>query len=98
LDCPEAEFLDEIQTIVLRVFLLAIHSPLCSFALRFYFLKLTQPLTVSTVQLLYTVKEKGGKPGRTLYPLSYGLRNPYRTSSLRTPKIMPRNLNEIVRS
>ncbi len=27
----------------------------------FYFLKLTQPLTVSTFQLLYTVKEKGQK-------------------------------------
>jgi hypothetical protein len=31
----EAEFLDEIQTKVLRVFLLAIHSHLYSFALRF---------------------------------------------------------------
>jgi hypothetical protein len=28
--------------------------------------------------LLYTVKEKGGKPDRKPYPLSYGLRNPYR--------------------
>jgi hypothetical protein len=56
---PEAEFLDEIQTKVLRVFLFAIHSNLYSFA---YFFKLTQPLTVSRVQLLYTVKEKGGKP------------------------------------
>ncbi len=42
----------------------------------FYFFKLTQPLTVSTVQLLYTVKEKGGKPDRKLYPLPYGLCNP----------------------
>jgi hypothetical protein len=49
----EAEFLDEIQTKILRVFLLAIHSHLYSFALRFYFFKLTQPLTVSTIQLLY---------------------------------------------
>jgi hypothetical protein len=30
------------------------------------------------VQLLYTVKEKGGKPNRQPYPLPYGLRNPYR--------------------
>ncbi len=30
----------------------------------FYFFKLTQPLIVSTVQLLFTVKEKGGKPDR----------------------------------
>jgi hypothetical protein len=32
---PEAEFLDEIQTKVLRVFLLAIHSHLYDVALRF---------------------------------------------------------------
>ncbi len=25
-----------------------------------------------------TVKKKGGKPKRKLYPLPYGLRNPYR--------------------
>jgi hypothetical protein len=66
--------LDEIQTKVLRVFLLAIHSRLYSF----YFFKLTQPLTVSRVQFLYIVKEKGGKPDRKPYPLPYGLRNPYR--------------------
>jgi hypothetical protein len=34
-----AEFLDEIRTKVLRVFLLAIHSHLYSFALRFLFLQ-----------------------------------------------------------
>jgi hypothetical protein len=51
---------------VLTVFLLAIHIHL-------YLFKLTQPLTVSTVQLMYTVKGKGGKP----YSLPYGLRNPY---------------------
>ncbi len=39
---------------------------------------LTQPLAVSTVQLLYTVKQKGGKPNRKPYPLPYGLRNPHR--------------------
>jgi hypothetical protein len=44
----------------------------------FYFFKLTQPLKVSTVQLLYTVKEKGGKPDKNPHPLLYGLRNPYR--------------------
>ncbi len=27
---------------------------------------------------LYSVKEKGGKPERKSYPLSYGLRNPHR--------------------
>ncbi len=36
---PEAEFLNEIQTKVLRVFPLAIHSHLYSFALRFIFLQ-----------------------------------------------------------
>ncbi len=37
--CAEAEFLDEIQTKVLRVFLFAIHSHLYSFALRFLFIQ-----------------------------------------------------------
>jgi hypothetical protein len=60
--------LDEIQT---KVFLLVIHSHHNSFALKLYFFKLTQPLTVS-------VKEKGGKPERKPYPLPCGLRNPYR--------------------
>ncbi len=55
---PEAKFLDEIQTKGIRVFLLAVHSHLYSFALRFYFFTLTQPPTVSTVQLLHTVNEK----------------------------------------
>ncbi len=35
----EAEFLDEVQTKVFRVFLLAIHSHLSTFALRFLFLQ-----------------------------------------------------------
>jgi hypothetical protein len=42
------------------------------------FFKFTQPLAVSAVQLLNTVKEKGGKPDRTPHHLPYGLRNPYR--------------------
>ncbi len=40
LDNLEAEFLDEIQTKVLRAFLLAIHSHLYSYALRFLFLQI----------------------------------------------------------
>ncbi len=36
---PEAEFLDEIQNKSLRVFLIAIHSHLYSFALRLKFLR-----------------------------------------------------------
>ncbi len=43
LPCPEAEFLDEIKTRVLRVFLFAIQSH--SYALKFLFLQLTQLLT-----------------------------------------------------
>jgi hypothetical protein len=77
-DRLEAEFLDEIQTKVLRVFLHASHIHLYSFALRFLFLQLTQPLTVSTVHLLYTVKEKGGKPDGKPHSFLFGLRNPYR--------------------
>jgi hypothetical protein len=46
---------------------------------------------------VYTEKEKGGKSDRKPYLLSYGLRNPCRNLK-RTLKIMPRNLNEIVRS
>jgi hypothetical protein len=38
----------------------------------------TQPVTVSRVLLMYTVKEKRGKPGKNPYPLPYVLRNPYR--------------------
>ncbi len=38
-ESPEAEFLDEIQTKVLKAFLLAIQSHLNSFALKFLFLK-----------------------------------------------------------
>jgi hypothetical protein len=72
----EAEFLDEILTKVFRVFLLAVHSHINSFALRFlhYFFKPCNLLRISTVQLLYTAKEKRGKP----LPLPYGLRNPSR--------------------
>jgi hypothetical protein len=62
-------------------------SHLYSFALRFIFLQ-TQPLTVSKVQLLYTAKEKGGN---LIYIYT-------ESSSLRTLKIRPRNLNEIVHS
>jgi hypothetical protein len=33
-------------------------------------------LHISAVQLLHTVKEKGGNPDRKPYPLPYGLTNP----------------------
>ncbi len=78
---PEAEFLDEIQTQVLRVFLLAIHSHLCSFALRFIFLQ-TRTNSYGFLQLLYTEKEKGGKADRKPHPLPYGLRNSFKFCEL----------------
>ncbi len=77
---PEAQFLDEIQTKSSTVFLLALaiqsHLQLC--------LEISissnsrNLLCISTVKLLYTVKEKGGKPDRKPYPLPFVLRNPYR--------------------
>ncbi len=43
----EAEFLNEIQTKLLRVFLIAIHSHSTALHRDLYFFKLMQPLTVS---------------------------------------------------
>jgi hypothetical protein len=64
--------LDEIQTIVLRVLFRAIHSHIYSFALRFLFLQNSRNLLrISTVELLYSVKKKEGKPDRKGYPLPY---------------------------
>ncbi len=54
--CTEAEFVDEIRTKVSRVFLLAIHSHLYSFALRFKFL---QTHATSYVHCTVTVHCKG---------------------------------------
>ncbi len=61
-DYTEAEFLDEIQTKVLRVFLLDIRSHLYSFTLKFLFLQThaTSYSFYSSVTVQYTVKEKGG--------------------------------------
>ncbi len=93
--CSEVKFLDKIQTKVLRVFLLAIHSHLYSFSLRFLVLRTHATSYNFYSSLLYTVKEKGGKPDRKPYPLPYGLRNPYRPQ-VWALEIIPRNLNEIV--
>jgi hypothetical protein len=70
--CTEAEFLDKIQTKVLRVALLAIHRHLYSFALRYLFIQ-THAISYSfySAVILYTVKEKGGKPDRKPYALPY---------------------------
>jgi hypothetical protein len=74
---PEAEFFDEIQTKVFKVFLFAIHSHLYSFAMRFIFFTLLQPLTyffnsrnLLHIKLLFIVKKKGGKPDRNPIPSS----------------------------
>jgi hypothetical protein len=76
--CPEAEFFDEIQTKVIRVFLLAIHSQLYSFALRSPFLEThATSYSIYSSQLLYTVKENRGKPDRKPYPILM-VKNPYR--------------------
>jgi hypothetical protein len=76
----ETEFLDEPKRQISQAFssfLFTVTSKALPWD--FYFFKLTQPLTVSRVQLLYSVK-KGGrrKTWQKPYPLLYGLRNPYR--------------------
>ncbi len=86
---PEAELLDEIQTKVLRVLLLVIHSHLFRFVclrISIYFFKLTQPLTVSTVQVLYTVKkEENLIENHTPFPLVYP---PLRPASVYPPPLL----------
>jgi hypothetical protein len=54
-------------------------SHLYSFALRFIFLQ-THATSYSfySAVILFTVKEKGGKPDRKPYALLYGLKNTYR--------------------
>jgi hypothetical protein len=54
---PEAEFFDEIQTKVLRVFLLDIHSHLYSFALKFLFLQ-THATSDVFLQLSYCTLQR----------------------------------------
>jgi hypothetical protein len=70
--------MDKNQTKVLKVFLFAIHSNLYSFALRFIFLQTHATSYSFYSALVYTVKQKGGKPHRKPHPLPYDLRNPYR--------------------
>ncbi len=74
----ESEFSDEIQTKVLKFFLLAIQSHPGSFALRFLFLQTHATFYSFYTKLLYTAKQKGGEPDRKPHPLPYGFRNPYR--------------------
>jgi hypothetical protein len=67
----ETEFLDEIKTKVLRVFLLAIHRHLYIFALRFLFLQIH---ATSYGFCKGERRKTDSKP----YPLPSGLRNSYR--------------------
>jgi hypothetical protein len=73
----EAEFLDLIQTKVLRVFLLAFHS---THGTSYVFLQThaTFYIFVQFSYCTYTVKEKGKKPDRKPCLLPHALRNPYR--------------------
>jgi hypothetical protein len=82
----EDEFPDEIQTIVLRFFL-----HIYSFALRFIFLH-----THATSHSFCKGERRNLIENRTPFPLVYEIYT--EASSLRTLKIMARNLNEIVRS
>ncbi len=63
----EAEFLNEIQT--KYKFYILLFTVTCSFALRFIFLQTRQPLTVSSIQLLYTVMEKNLVENHTPFPM-----------------------------
>jgi hypothetical protein len=78
----EAEFLDEIRTKVLRVFHVAIHRHLYSFAFEISISSNSRNLLrfLQFTEFSYravTVKETRGKPDRKPYPLFYGLKNPY---------------------
>ncbi len=64
--------MDEIQTEVVIVFLLVIHRHLYTESTALL------EISISSNSRNFSVKEKGGKPDRKLYPLPYGLRNPYR--------------------
>ncbi len=76
--CTEAQFLDEIQTKVLRVFLPAIHRHLFNFALRFLFLQTNATSYSFYSSVTAHCKGERRKPDRKLYPLTYGLSNLYR--------------------
>jgi hypothetical protein len=89
---PEAEFLVEIQTKVLRVFLLVIHSHLYRFALRFLFLQ------THTTSYSFCKGERMKTCSKTIPPSLWFKKSIQKPQEQRTLQIMPRNLNEIVRS
>jgi hypothetical protein len=67
---PEAaEFLDEIQKKILRSFAPCYSQSPLQLCLEIYISSNSRNLLhISTAQILYTVKEKGGKPGRNHTP------------------------------
>jgi hypothetical protein len=88
----EPEFSDEIQTKVLRVFLLAIHSHVHSFA--FYVFKLTQPLTYFFSSVILPCKGERLCPETStkLFVHEFGFRGLSSTICLRF--VLPTSLNE----
>jgi hypothetical protein len=68
---PEAKFLEEIRTKVLRVFLLIVQSHLYSFASKFLFLETHATSYSFSVLIRRRKEEKGGKLDRKPY-LSMG--------------------------
>jgi hypothetical protein len=74
--------LNDILSKVFRVFLLQTHTTPYSFY----------------SALVYTVKEKGGKPDKKPHRLSYGLRNPYRNLKSVNSQDYAQNLKEVVSS
>jgi hypothetical protein len=92
----EAKLLDEIQKKVLRIFLLAIHGHLYSFALRFLFLKIMQPLTYFYSSFTVHCKGDKRKTDRKPYPLPYGLRNPYRNLKSESLKLCPETSTKLL--
>jgi hypothetical protein len=78
--------LDAIQTKVLRVFLLTIHSHFHRFVFRFVFLQAHATPYSFYNSVLYTVKEKGGKPDGKPHLLPYDLTNSYRNLKSENPK------------
>ncbi len=89
----EAELLDEIQTKVLRVLLLVIHSHPSTALLEISI----SSNSLNLLQFLYSKGERR-KTDRKPYLLPYGLRIHTETSSLRTLESMTRNLNDTVSS
>jgi hypothetical protein len=87
--------LDEIQTKIKEGFPPCYSKSTLQLCLEILFLKTHATSCSFFSALLYTVKEKGGKPDRKPHPFQ---KIHTETSSLKTLKIMPRNPKESGRS